>query len=276
MRDFNRDPIRESITIHAPIARCFALSTRVELVKETLGMTLVADPAPGYIASGHIVAHSRVHWQGWKFGLPTHHHTLITSYADPHPAHLPELHSEYEHQPVAWFQDSQAQGRFATFHHDHYFRESPRPRHRPAPHHPRRRDPLLPPLRPPRRSRQHLPPRPPHHPPGPPALRPHQIPRRRRRLARLGLPLSPTRSALQRLRLRSAILQHHPATAAHMRQRLRTTRKLERPPVRALVERRLPPPQPSTHTTPRSPPAVRLHACSSAHPPYRRDAHTPH
>jgi hypothetical protein len=127
MRDFNRDPIRESITIHAPIARCFALSTRVELVKETLSMNLVADPAPGYIASGHITANSRVHWHGWKFGLPTHHHTLITGFAAPHPAHLPELHSGYEHQPVAWFQDSQAKGRFATFHHDHYFRETPDP-----------------------------------------------------------------------------------------------------------------------------------------------------
>jgi len=28
MRDFTRDPIRESVTIHDPIARCFALSTR--------------------------------------------------------------------------------------------------------------------------------------------------------------------------------------------------------------------------------------------------------
>ena len=85
MRDFRTNPIRESITIHAPIARCFALSTRVELVKETLGMDLVADPAPHYIASGHIVAQSRVHWRGWKFGLPTHHHTLITGYTAPHP-----------------------------------------------------------------------------------------------------------------------------------------------------------------------------------------------
>jgi hypothetical protein len=119
--------VRESVIIRAPIARCFALSTRVELVKETLGMDLVADPAPDYIASGHIVAHSRVHWHGWKFGLPTHHHTLITGFAAPHPAHLPELHAVSELQPVAWFQDSQAKGRFAFFQHDHFFRESPDP-----------------------------------------------------------------------------------------------------------------------------------------------------
>ena len=119
MRDFTRDPIRESTTIHAPIGRCFALSTRVELVKETLGMNLVADPAPHYIASGNIVANSRVHWHGWKFGLPTHHHTLITGYAEPHPDQYGQL--------KAWFQDSQAKGRFAFFQHDHYFRESPNP-----------------------------------------------------------------------------------------------------------------------------------------------------
>jgi ligand-binding SRPBCC domain-containing protein len=116
MRNFIREPITESIVIHAPIARCFTLSTRIELVKETLGMNLVADPAPDYVSSGHIVAHSRVHWRGWKFGLPTHHHTLITGYAEPHLDPSGEL--------TAWFQDSQASGRFAFFQHDHFFRES--------------------------------------------------------------------------------------------------------------------------------------------------------
>ena len=124
MRDFLAEPITAEVTIHAPMERCFFLSTRVELVKETLGMTLVADARPGYVASGHIVAESRVHWRGWKFGLPTHHHTLITGYAEPHAAHMPELHAEFEGQPVAWFQDSQAKGRFAFFRHDHFFRES--------------------------------------------------------------------------------------------------------------------------------------------------------
>ena len=124
MRDFLAEPITATVTIAAPIERCFFLSTRVELVKETLGMTLVADAKPGYVASGHIVAESRVHWRGWKFGLPTHHHTVITGYAEPHAAKLPELYAEVEGQPVAWFQDSQAKGRFAFFRHDHYFRET--------------------------------------------------------------------------------------------------------------------------------------------------------
>jgi ligand-binding SRPBCC domain-containing protein len=54
-------------------------------------------------------------WRGWKFGLPTSHHTLITAFAPP------------ERQPTgevtAFFQDSQERGRFAFFQHDHYFRQ---------------------------------------------------------------------------------------------------------------------------------------------------------
>jgi hypothetical protein len=123
MRDFTLYPIIATTTIGAPLPRCFFLSTRVELVKETLGMNLVADPAPDYIAAGHVVAHSRVHWKGWKFGLPTHHHTLITGYSEPHTAQGMELHADCEGQLVAWFQDSQAKGRFGFFRHDHYFRE---------------------------------------------------------------------------------------------------------------------------------------------------------
>jgi hypothetical protein len=116
MRDFTREPVTASITIAAPIERVFALSTRVELVRDTLGMTLTESSAPGSITAGHIAAQARVHWRGWKFGLPTEHHTLITAFAAP------------ERQPTgevtAFFQDSQEQGRFAFFQHDHHFRES--------------------------------------------------------------------------------------------------------------------------------------------------------
>jgi hypothetical protein len=116
MRDFRTQPITESATIHAHIERVFALSTRVELVKETLGMNLVDSGVENGVASGHIQAHSRVVWHGWKFGLPTSHHTLITGFAGP------------ERQPTgevtAWFQDSQERGRFAFFQHDHHFRQT--------------------------------------------------------------------------------------------------------------------------------------------------------
>lgn len=104
----------ESTTIHAPIARVFALSTRIELVRETLGMTPV--PQPGTLVSGHVALHSRVLWRGWKFLLPTSHLTLITGFTPPH-VEAPGL-------TTAWFQDSQLQGRFAFFQHDHHFRET--------------------------------------------------------------------------------------------------------------------------------------------------------
>jgi ligand-binding SRPBCC domain-containing protein len=116
MRNFMHEPVTASITIAAPIERIFALSTRVDLVQQTLGMKLVAGAVPNAVTSGHIAAHSRVVWRGWKFGLPTEHRTLITAFAPP------------ERQPTgeitAYFQDSQEQGRFAFFQHDHDFREA--------------------------------------------------------------------------------------------------------------------------------------------------------
>jgi ligand-binding SRPBCC domain-containing protein len=118
MRDFLRDPIVESAAIAAPLARIWALSTRVELVRETLGMSLA-----GGVTQGHIAANSRVHWRGWKFGLPTNHHTLITQFAAPHPGRIGDPAAEFDGQDVAWFEDSQEKGRFATFHHMHLFRQ---------------------------------------------------------------------------------------------------------------------------------------------------------
>ena len=102
------EPIIESVSIRAPLDRCFALSTRVELVRRTLGMNLIDSGEAGTITTGHITANSRVHWRGWKFGLPTNHHTLITAFQPPH-------------NNTAYFEDSQERGRFATFRHEHFF-----------------------------------------------------------------------------------------------------------------------------------------------------------
>ena len=113
MRHFS---VHESITIRAPIERCFALSTRIELVQRTLGMTPVAG-----VTSGHIGENSRVTWSGWKFGLPTRHHTLITAFEPPH-AGLPN-NDHHAATKAAFFQDTQERGRFAFFQHDHYFSE---------------------------------------------------------------------------------------------------------------------------------------------------------
>lgn len=106
--------ITETATIHAPLARVFALSTRIELVRETLGMTPV--PQPGTLASGHVALHSRVFWRGWKFLLPTSHLTLITGFTPPH--------VDAAGLTTAWFQDTQERGRFVFFQHDHHFRET--------------------------------------------------------------------------------------------------------------------------------------------------------
>jgi ligand-binding SRPBCC domain-containing protein len=101
--------IQESIMIHAPIERCFALSTRIQLVQRILGM----KPIDG-ITTGHITANSRITWRGWKFGLPTTHHTLITAFEPPH---------LLANAKEAFFQDTQERGRFAFFQHDHFLRE---------------------------------------------------------------------------------------------------------------------------------------------------------
>lgn len=125
MRDFTREPIHESAVIHAPIERIFALSTRVELVKETLGLNLVDTGVEGGIISGHITNNSRVVWRGWKFGLPTTHHTLITGFQEPHTHFIRLDHHEITRE--AFFQDTQERGRFAFFQHDHHFYESTDP-----------------------------------------------------------------------------------------------------------------------------------------------------
>ena len=127
MNDAHIKVVHDTALIQAPMERLWVLSTEVKLVQKTLGMRLVGGVTEGRIGDG-----SRVVWKGWKFGLPTEHHTLITGYAAPHPAVAEpslnlELHAGALGQPVAWFQDSQEKGRFATFHHDHWFREQTGP-----------------------------------------------------------------------------------------------------------------------------------------------------
>ena len=95
--------------VQAPLERLWALSTRVELVKTTLGMEPVGGVTSGFVSEG-----ARVVWRGWKFGLPTEHHTLITGWEPP---------AERDGERTAWFQDSQERGRFAFFQHGHAFRE---------------------------------------------------------------------------------------------------------------------------------------------------------
>lgn len=87
--------------------RLFRLSTNIEIVQQTLKMKPIG-------AATFVAADSRVHWRGWKFGWVTHHHTLITAFEEPH---------VQDGWHMASFQDAQERGRFASFCHNHVFRQ---------------------------------------------------------------------------------------------------------------------------------------------------------
>lgn len=92
--------LRHSTLVHAPIERCFALSTNIALVQKELGMTPVAGRTTGCVRGG-----DTVRWEGWQLGFPNYHLSLISEYDAP------------------WhFQDRMLKGRFKTFAHDHRFR----------------------------------------------------------------------------------------------------------------------------------------------------------
>jgi len=91
--------LRDEIEVHAPIERCFRLSTSVELVQRELGMRPVGGRTTGLVASG-----DTVQWHGWQSGLPMFHVSLIDSFNSP-----------------IFFRDRMIAGRFATFEHEHNF-----------------------------------------------------------------------------------------------------------------------------------------------------------
>jgi ligand-binding SRPBCC domain-containing protein len=113
--------VRETVLIHAPIERLFQLSTSLALVSETLGMQAIDTGVANGLTAGHVLANSRVVWSGWKFALPTKHHTLITGFIPPH-QHLTRF-GHHDLTAEAFFQDTQERGRFAFFQHDHHVYE---------------------------------------------------------------------------------------------------------------------------------------------------------
>ena len=100
--------INDKIRIPIGLDRVFALSTSVPLVARSLKMRPVAGETTGAIKLG-----SRVLWKGWKFLLPQRHESLITGFESPHVT--------TGIRRVAYFQDTQKSGRFASFQHDHKF-----------------------------------------------------------------------------------------------------------------------------------------------------------
>jgi ligand-binding SRPBCC domain-containing protein len=96
--------VSDSIHIHAPIERCFLLSTSLELVEQVLEMRPVKGSSRK--TAGLVVKGDRIEWRGWLFGLPQMHESLITRYEQP-----------------SFFQDTMVRGRFKRFQHDHRFTE---------------------------------------------------------------------------------------------------------------------------------------------------------
>ncbi len=96
--------VSDSIHIHAPIERCFLLSTSLELVGQVLEMRPVEGGSRK--TAGLAVEGDRIEWRGWLFGLPQMHESLITRYEQP-----------------CFFQDMMTRGRFKRFQHDHRFTE---------------------------------------------------------------------------------------------------------------------------------------------------------
>src|ERR1700759_4104404 len=97
--------LRDSILIHAPIDRCFALSTSVAIVERELGM----HPAAGRV-SGLVTAGDTIRWEGMQLRFPTYHVSLIA----PEPG-----------TPPHFFQDRMVAGRFRSFEHEHRLTETP-------------------------------------------------------------------------------------------------------------------------------------------------------
>ena len=95
--------LSDSIEIHAPIERCFALTCCVALVQEELGM-IAKD---GRI-TGLVVGDDTVRWEGWQLWMKHFHVSHISVYDKP-----------------VFMQDTMLDGRFKTFQHDHHLNQRP-------------------------------------------------------------------------------------------------------------------------------------------------------
>jgi ligand-binding SRPBCC domain-containing protein len=87
------------IVVHAPIERCFMLSTSLAIVERELKMHPVRGRTSGLVTGG-----DTVRWKGLQLGLPQMHESLIEAF-----------------QPPTFFRDRMIAGRFASFEHDHKF-----------------------------------------------------------------------------------------------------------------------------------------------------------
>src|SRR5271170_7558145 len=91
--------VRDEIVVHAPIERCFLLSTSIEIVEQKLRMRPIRGRTSGLVTGG-----DTVRWEGWRLGLPQFHESLIERF-----------------EPPEFFRDRMIAGRFGTFEHGHTF-----------------------------------------------------------------------------------------------------------------------------------------------------------
>lgn len=89
--------ICRSLVIHAPISRCFALATSVDVVERELRMKPVAGRTTGLVHSGDYVR-----WEGMQLGFWNYHVSEIDHFEAP-------FH----------FRDRMIAGRFKSFEHEH-------------------------------------------------------------------------------------------------------------------------------------------------------------
>lgn len=89
--------IRHNVIVHAPITRCFALSTSVEVVHRELHMTPVEGRISGLVRPG-----DHIRWEGIQLGFWNYHVSKIDHY-----------------EPPFYFRDRMIEGRFRKFEHDH-------------------------------------------------------------------------------------------------------------------------------------------------------------
>jgi ligand-binding SRPBCC domain-containing protein len=91
--------VRDQIVVHAPIERCFLLSTNIEIVAQELKMRPIRGRT-----SGFVIGDDTIRWEGWQLCLPQFHESIIERF-----------------EPPLFFRDRMIAGRFATFEHDHAF-----------------------------------------------------------------------------------------------------------------------------------------------------------
>jgi len=96
--------LTDTVLIHAPIDRCFALSTSLAIVQRELKM----HPVEGRV-NGLVTAGDTIRWEGMQLGFRNYHVSLI----------VPETWN-----PPHFFQDRMIAGRFRSFTHDHHFTQT--------------------------------------------------------------------------------------------------------------------------------------------------------